>query len=802
MTIKFLKENEVKHLVYCFDHKDPSFRTKIYKDYKANRGEAPEDLVVQIPYIKKLTEALGIPALEKKGYEADDLIGSLAVQSAKKGWQAVIVSGDKDFSQVVSDKVILFDPMREKHYDKTAVQDKWGVLPHQMVDYLAIVGDSSDNIPGVRGLGPKGAVKLLKEYGDLESIYKNVKTLPDTVKEKLLDSKKEAFLSQKLAKIVLDIDFSKQKNNWKREPFKQTALKSLLQELGFKSFEKKLCPEESGKAAEPQPVKRLSSNLKVHCHSFSEITKRVQSYSKVWVFCKDNNWFMAHKNHIISLEDHNLQKIGSLFAEKRVQWLGYDLKKNWKVFNCTHPVCYWDSMLAGYLIESAFPGDLQKMSARYLKKDIEEEKLAPGEIYQLHKLLRKKLQKLLEDFKLEDFYQNVELKLSRVLFEMENKGVFLDKKELKTQEEEIDSHLNSLEKNIFKLSEKIFNLASPKQLADVLFTDLKLKPLRKTKTGYSTDGEVLNKLKHQHPVIPFILEHRELFKLKSTYVSALPQLINKSTKRVHTHFRQAQTATGRLSSINPNLQNIPIKTPKGQKVRKAFIAPPGFNLISADYSQIELRILAKASGDKALCRAFAEDLDIHKATASEIYQLPLKKVTEDLRRQAKAVNFGLMYGQGAYTLSESLSVSVNEAQEIITKYFKRFKSVKEYMEAVKKRALKKGYVETLFGRRRVIKELQSDRAQIRKMGERIAVNTPIQGTASDLVKMAMVRLRDSLYSSLLVQIHDELLFECKSDLLEEEKIVIKDIMENVVSWKIPLKVNIAGGKTWLAVHGA
>ncbi len=805
MTVKFIKEHKSEYIVYCFDHEKPSFRTKIYPDYKANRGETPEDLKVQIPYIKTLVSALGIPMVEHKGYEADDLIGALAVTGQKKNFKVVIVSGDKDFAQLVNTSVSLYDPMREVNYDKSGVQKKWGVKPEQINDYLAIVGDSSDNIPGVFGIGPKGAQKLLEEYGDLDNIYKKLDQIPKKTAEKLKASKKEAFLSKKLACIVTDINLEKSLSSFQRQSFQKEKLREILKELGFKTFEKKLCGgihgEESNNSTgkNQTTARRLSSNLKLHHLSWNELQDLIEPYGKIWIFSKGDQYYLSFKNKVISLENHNLKKLGHFFSDRRVSWYGYDLKKIWKDFDCIHPVPHWCSMVSAYLIESGPPGGFENVAIKYVGEEVSDS-MVPGEVYQIHKKMKKELEMRLIELNMLKLYTELELPLISVLYEMENQGIKLDNSELKKQSKDINQTIQKVEKEIFDYAKHEFNISSPKQLADVLFTEMGLHPIRKTKTGYSTDMEVLNKLKSQHPIIPLILEHRELFKLKTTYIDALPPLINKKTGRVHTHFRQALTATGRLSSINPNLQNIPIKTERGRKIRRAFVAPKEKQIVSADYSQIELRILAHITEDPALCSAFRKNLDIHTATASEIYSIPIKEVKDDLRRAAKAINFGLIYGQGPYTLSESLGISVSEAKEIIKNYFKRFKKVKEYMDSIVQLARKQGYVETLFGRRRVIRELSDSRFQAKKWGERVAINTPIQGTASDLVKMVMVELRNSLYSPILLQIHDELLFECDSGLLEEETRKIKNIMENVVSWKVPLEVNIHTGQNWQTAH--
>ena len=805
MTDKFIREHKSEYIVYCFDHEKPSFRTKIYIEYKANRGEIPEDLKVQIPYIKTLVSTLGIPMVERKGYEADDLIGSLAVTGQKNNFEVVIVSGDKDFAQLVNASVSLYDPMREITYDVSGVQKKWGVKPEQINDYLAIVGDSSDNIPGVFGIGPKGAQKLLQEYEDLDTIYKKLDDIPKNTAEKLKASKKEAFLSKKLACIVKDINLKKSLTSFQRQSFQKEKLREILKELGFKTFEKKLCGEVHGEkkndstGKNQKTTKRLSANLKLHHLSWNELQGLIEPYGKIWVFLKGTQYYLSFKNKVISLENHNLKKLGHFFSDQRVSWYGYDLKKIWKDFDCIHPVPHWCSMIAAYLVESGPPGSFENVSIKYVGEEISDS-LVPGEIYQIHKKMKQALEMQLTELNMMTLYTELELPLISVLYEMERKGIKLDSSELIKQSEDINQTIQKVEKEIFSYAKHEFNISSPKQLADVLFTEMGLIPIRKTKTGYSTDMEVLNKLKDQHPIIPPILEHRELFKLKTTYVEALPPLINKKTGRVHTHFRQALTATGRLSSINPNLQNIPIRTKRGREIRRAFIAPKGKKIISADYSQIELRILAHITEDPALCSAFKKDLDIHTATASEIYSISIEKVKDNLRRAAKAINFGLIYGQSPYTLSESLGISVSEAKEIIKNYFKRFKKVKEYMDSTVQLARKQGYVETLFGRRRVIRELSDSRFQAKKWGERAAINTPIQGTASDLMKMVMVDLRDSLYSPLLLQIHDELLFECDNSFLEEETQKIKSVMENVVSWKVPLKVNIHAGQNWRTAH--
>ncbi len=846
MTVKFLREYSAEYVVYCLDHEKPSFRKKIYKEYKANRGEMPEDLKQQLPYIKKLVQILGIPTMIKESYEADDLIGSLSVQACAKKFEVVIVSGDKDFAQLVGPCVSMYDPMREKTYDIEGVKNKWGVYPQQMVDYLALVGDSSDNIPGVTGIGPKGASNLLEKYKSLEGIYKCLDDLPKKTMDKLRKGKDLAFLSQKLVRIVTDGDWGVTDGRLKlqgrvadcssdeltsffrRQDVNRDQLEALLKELGFtlkpeyfvlspknnkKNTNKTNHPIRSGNSSVVSKVvsknaskdRKLPGNLKTHFITLSDLCVLITPYAKVWVFSHNDQIFLSYKNRVISLVGLSLDKVGKVLFDKNVCWHGYDLKSLWRKFLPDDLVVKplgmrigragWCTMMAGYLTQGAASYGFRQLCLKYLDEEVSKD-LLPGEVYRLHTKLQKALENDLAQKNMMDLYQNIELPLIAVLLEMECWGIQLNVLELQRQSVEIQEDLSVLKKKIFNYTKNPFNLASPQQLADVLFKQLNLSPVRKIKTGYSTSADVLEKLKDKHLIVPLILEYRELFKLETTYVSALPKMVNKKTSCVHTHFRQALTTTGRLSSVHPNLQNIPVKTKRGKQIRRAFTARKDCVLVSADYSQIELRVLAHLTEDVALCQAFESDQDIHRVTASKVYGVPLGRVSDEQRYSAKAVNFGLIYGQGAYSLSELLEVSLESAKDLIQSYFQKFKRVREYMESSPQKARQRGYVETVFGRRRYIGELQSVRFHTQKFGERAAINMPVQGTAGDLVKIAMLELRNSLYSPILLQIHDELLFECNKNLVDEEVKYIKNIMENVVSWRIPLKVNIRIGKNW------
>ncbi len=819
MALKLLREVKPDYMAFCFDRKEPSFRLELDPNYKANRSEMPEDLVPQVPFVRKITEELGIHALDLKGYEADDLIGSLTHYGLKNGLEVVIVSGDKDFAQLVNDKVTLYDTMKEIKYNRDGVMNKWGIWPEQMIDYLSIVGDSSDNIPGVAGIGPKGAQKLLHEYKTLEGIYENIDSIKsESTRKKLTESKDNAFLAKKLVTIVGDLDVVQSVDQLRLQPVQADRFRELLQDLGFKSFEKSIfgaggvlnlgdskptTPAESvvpdkpiDKPAGEKPI--VSENWQDSEADVASLKKDLKEGAEVWGLHTPRGFLLGFNGKACWLRGE-WSDLGELLKNKKLQWKGFDLKETWKNFSLTDEKVKWDSMLAAYVVRTGAIENFEETLQFFCGRTVPD--LASGaQLLELHELLAETLSIKMQSMSVEKIYQDIELPLIPILSQMEAHGVIVDRDELAEQSKSLHTDLVELEKQIHSLAGENFNIASPKQLGTVLFEKLKLPAGKKTKTGYSTDSDVLEKLKAHHPVAEKILEYRELAKLKSTYVDSLTQLIKPETGRVHTSFRQAFTATGRLSSVNPNLQNIPIRTERGRLIRKAFIAPKGCNLISADYSQIELRVIAHITEDEGLMRAFSEDLDIHTVTASEVFSVSLKDVTNDLRRKAKAVNFGIAYGQGAFGLSEVLGIGRKEAQEIIDRYFERFARVKEYMSSVIQQAHEKGYVETIFGRRRYVDELKSSNPNIKKFGERAAINAPIQGSASDLVKMAMIEVAHIKDTPLILQVHDELLFECPKDVCDANLKLIKEKMENVYKLKVPLKVNVAAGPNWDEAH--
>lgn len=803
MTIKLLREIQPDFMAYCFDTKEPSFRHEMYDQYKANRTEMPDDLVPQLPYIKKITEALGIPIFEQPGQEADDLIGSLSFFGRKHNLDVTIVSGDKDFAQLVGPFIHLYDTMKEIIYNEDGVQEKWGVPPGKMIDYLALVGDSSDNVPGVQGVGPKTASKLLVDYNDLDGIYKNVDQIKsDKLREKIVSSKKDAYLSQKLVTIKTDIDLEIELADLSLKPIEREKAQALFDELEFKTFAKRIFGANEDEIAQPEiqntQVETESKVLLEKEVTVSDLKSIMKKNTILWGVYTERGLYLSDESIVYVLKDDPI-KLGQFLSDQNILWKGSDLKEFWKLIKIKNPLPLWDHHLAAYVIKAGEIGSFNEIYKNYFLKQMPDFP-TPSELIRCHLELEQLLKQKLAQRNGMNIYNTIEIPLTAVLYSMEAKGIIVDATELENQSKGLARDIKQIEKEIFELCGESFNIASPKQLAHILFEKLKLEPIRKTKTGFSTDSDVLMKLISKHPVCKLIIEYRELSKLKSTYVDVLPLLIDKITGRIHTSFHQAVTSTGRLSSTNPNLQNIPIRTERGFAVRKAFVAEAGHEFISSDYSQVELRILAHITSDNGLVSAFENNIDIHKATASEVFNVQLGDVTPNMRRIAKAVNFGLAYGMSAHGLAENLNISREEAASIIKNYFAKFPKVHDYMNDTIEFAKKHGYVETELGRRRYIEELKSKNVNIRKFGERAAINAPMQGAASDIVKKAMIDIFTHTDISMLLQVHDELVFESPKSKVDDHGLVIKNIMENIVKLRVPLKVEVTHGKTWGEAH--
>ncbi len=883
MIIKVLEDLRPSHIAVVYDTKHPSFRKEMFADYKANRSAMPEDLVPQMDYIKKYVETLGLPAFEQPGFEADDIIGTLAERAAhmEKEADVCIVSSDKDLMQLVDKHIYLYDTMKDLKYTPEEVKNKLGVLPPLVPDYLGIVGDSSDNIPGVKGIGPKGAVALLEQFGSLEGIYRNIEEVKKEGQRKtLIECQDVALLSKELATVKRDMELKTDWHALRCEPTAGEAHFALLQELEFGNLEKRMrawkMPAGEGKkiALAPAPVEVRpyappAGDLAAAAKKEYKILRTAKELEAALKSVSDAP-LLAIDTETTSLQIHEAELVGFSFAghsdrafyvpvghvnaEGKLADGQMPLKEALKIFgafikgrkltgqNLKYDVnifrgvgieispaqIAFDTLIASYILEPEQRHNLDVLAGKYLgHKTITFEELCgegknqisfaqvdtekageySAEDSHVALLLTDILAKKLAEIPaLERVYRNIDLPLVPVLASMEWEGVAIDTAHLQKISGVFAEQMEALEQRAHELAGGEFNLSSLKQLAKILFEDLKLPVVKKTKTGFSTDVEVLQKLRHLHELPEVILENRELAKLKGTYVDVLPTLCHPKTGRVHTNFNQTIAATGRLSSTDPNLQNIPIRTPSGRLVRQAFVARSGNLLLGADYSQVELRILASMSGDELLCKAFNEGQDVHSLTAAQIFGVPLKNVDSDQRRKAKAINFGLLYGKSAFALSEELSISRTEAADIIKKYFAQYPTIRGFLDGLKESAKKSGYAETLFGRRRYIEGIHSQNKMLLAGAERMAVNAPIQGTAADLIKIAMISLQGELWkgkwqSRLILQVHDELVLDVPESEVDSVSILVKEHMENAGLGKIhvPLTVETGVAKNWLEV---
>jgi DNA polymerase-1 len=842
MLLKLLRDLAPDYIVMTFDLKGPTTRHEEFVDYKATRKPMPDDLIPQIPFIKDVVRGLSISVLEKQGVEADDIIGTLAVQASKRGWRTAVISGDKDLMQLVDEDVTMIDTMKDKTYDIAAVNERFGVGPDKVVEILGLMGDTSDNIPGVPGIGPKTAQRLIEEYGSVEEVIKNSENLRNVkLRDTFRTYAEQARLSHQLASIRKDIeiDFDLQDAAIK-EPDKE-ILSKLFSEFEFSSLLQEIKRDTEKITKEYKQVldRKSLDELIVHLKNSREISCEV-----VWeknpptdligiAISDGSDAFyvpLGHSNALVQLQAKEVfAALAPVLSDSKIKKYGHDLK-NTLVFLAALAVdmqAAEDVMLAAYLLNPAKNSyELAELAWEYLHQQVSTPNdvaggkgktyplaLVPvdkmtayaGEradaIFALAPTLAAKLKKI----NALDLFREVEMPLLYVLTAMEKKGVLVDTSLLKQMSVELGQLLSISEEKIFRLAGEKFNINSPKQLQIILFEKLKLPTGKKTKDGYSTDADVLSYLALSHELPAEILVYRSLAKLKSTYIDALPALISPQTDRIHTSYNQTVTATGRLSSSNPNLQNIPIRTLEGKRIRQAFIAAPDCVLISADYSQIELRVLAHLSEDETLLEAFSSGEDIHNRTASDIFGVFPQMVNADMRRQAKVINFGILYGMSAFGLARELGVSMKLAQEYIDGYFQRYRKVRIYLDGILEGARRDGFVCTLLNRRRYLPELKSKIPSVRQFAERMAINTPIQGTAADLIKVAMVNIahlltKKNLIARLIMQVHDELVVE--SPVAEKEEIMklVKKEMEEVIKLKVPLKVEIASGKNWDEAH--
>jgi DNA polymerase I len=873
--IKVLEDHKPDYIAVATDSKEKTFRHERYEAYKATREAMPEDMIPQIGRIKQIVELMNIPLYIKPGYEADDIIGTAVKLAEKKGMESFAITPDKDYMQLVTEKVKIARPGRGSDevtiYDVAKVKEAYGFEPKQMIDYLALVGDSSDNIPGVKGVGEKTATPLIQQFGSVENLYKNLDKVdkPGT-KKKLEEHKENAFLSKELATIhcSVPIEFDFDKAKFEKPDFDK--LRDVFIELEFKNLFTKLLKIYDTNKVEEIKVEELSD---------SKTFDKSKSKYKLVTSLKDakalanklkKKSLFAFDTETDSLDQFDLRIVGASFSSKAGE--GYfvaidpgqkkkfsDGKERLKVEDFVKifkpvlenkkikKVCqngkydigvmrglginvenfYFDTMVASYIIDADQKHGMDDLSEKYLNykpislHELLGEKIDPTKIYdvnaeelsnyaaedaditfQLYEILEKEIKKE----KLDRVAYEVDFPLVPVLGEIEHEGIRIDKTTLDNFSKELQKMIISYTKKIYKTAGEEFNISSPKQLQVILYDKLGLTSGRKTKTGYSTDARALEYLKGEHEIVEMILDYRQATKLKSTYADALPNLINPITGRVHTDFNQTIAATGRLSSINPNLQNIPIRTDMGKEIRKAFIPrDKNYVLLSADYSQIELRLLAAICKDPGLMKAFKSGEDIHRSTAALVFMVDPKDVTPDMRRKAKEVNFGILYGIGPFGLKTRLGITQTHAKEIIETYFNTFKKVKNYMDDSVKKAKENGYSETLLGRRRYLKNINSKNHVVRQFEERVAINMPIQGTAADMIKIAMINIQKELEkrktkTKMVLQVHDELLFDAHKDEVDELRPVIKKLMEKALPLDVPIVVDTGIGDNWLDAH--
>ena len=801
MLLRILKEFRPEYLALCLDEKAPTFRHEAYEAYKAHRPPMPEELAVQIPYIREIAEALGVRVLSLPGYEADDLIATLATRLTNP---VVVIAGDRDLLPLVSDRVHLWDPIRERTIDPAEVERRYGLPPEKIPEVRALTGDPSDNIPGVKGIGEKTAVALIKAFGSVETLYERLSEVrPPRVRRLLEEGREAAFLSRKLVELETSVPVPLELEEYRlREP-DYPRLRALFLKLEFRKLLTELPPEKevAGEVVRVKgwpPEMRTAERVAIWVSGAEDLFGRKNISTLV----------LASPEKAYMLSGEGLEGLKGLFREEGVLKLVYDLKALYHLLGEAPESRgeVFDLKLAAWLLDPVRKSyALEELAEEYLGVRLPPalDERGAGERALVLQHLYPQLRRNLQEFGLERLLLEVEGPLARVLFEMERVGLKIDQAYLRTWARELREELKALEEEVFRLAGEPFNLRSGKDLSRILFQKLGLPRGKRTPkgTGYSTDVEVLSELATLHPLPGKLLRYRTVHKLLSTYVEPLLRLADPVTGRVHTTFHQTGTATGRLSSSDPNLQNIPIKGEEGDRMRRAFVAEEGWLLLSADYSQIELRLLAHFSGDENLRRAFREGRDIHAATAAEIFGIRPEEVTGEMRRLAKVINFGIAYGMSPFGLSKELGIDLKQARAFIERYFERYPGVKRYMESVVAEARERGFVTTLLGRRRPIPGLRSREKSVREFAERTAINTPIQGSGADLIKLAMLAidrtLREKGYAARLVlQVHDELLFEVPEGEIEAVKAIVRKEMEGVYPLTVPLKVNLAQGRNW------
>lgn len=858
---KYLEEEKPQYLCVAFDLKAPTFRHKEYEGYKAKRKGMPPELAVQMPIMKEVLDAMNIRRLELEGFEADDILGSISKCGENEGMEVIIVTGDRDALQLTSEHTKIKIPVTRAgitetdDYNYETIKEKYGIEPKQLIDVKGLMGDQSDNIPGVPGIGEKTALGLIKEFGSIENIYDNLETVNrKAVKEKLFQNKELAFMSKRLATVERDMPFLCNINELKMQGFNEDKLYQIFKRLEFRSLIEKFNLEKKIIASEKEKLLENSINI----NSLQElvlIKKEILLFSKFSIFPliekskdfteelvgialsyvtdeADTDGLEIYKSVYIDLNDEIdegdfLKEFSDIFKNPDIKKFGHDIK-NFITYIKRKEIEFnglsFDSMIAAYIIDpSRSSYTISELSEIYVEASIEAieqltgkgrnyvpyskipfEKISP--VASIHSKIILKLYNVLDNKIKENhqeiLYYDIELPLVEVLSDMEYWGFKVNIDSLRALSLELEGKINSITKEIYSIADEEFNINSPKQLGCILFEKLNLPVLKKTKTGYSTNAEVLEQLAFKHEIVSKILEYRQLVKLRSTYAEGLINVVNPKTGRIYSSFNQTVAVTGRISSTEPNLQNIPIKLEMGRNVRKVFIPQDdNFLLCDADYSQIELRVLAHITNDKNMIEAFINNEDIHTTTASKVFGIEKEDVSQSMRSKAKAVNFGIVYGIGEFSLSKDLGISVKEAKTYIDEYLNKYPKVRQYMHDIVKQGKELGYVSTLFNRRRYLPELKASNFNLRSFGERIAMNTPIQGSAADIIKIAMVKVHKELknrkmQSRLILQVHDELIVETINSEKEQVVEILKNSMENAANLKVPLNVDIKTGKSW------
>ena len=851
ILFKLLDDIKPQYIAVTFDLKAPTARHKLYDGYKANRHGMPDELAEQMPMIKEILKAMNIDIIEKEGYEGDDILGTLSCYGEQQNLDVTILSGDRDTFQLATDKVTIRIPHTKggktetDDYNREKVIEKYGIEPKQLIEVKGLQGDSSDNIPGVPGVGEKTALKLIKEYGSIDNLYKKIEEGTDNLKgkqrEKIIENKDLAILSRTLGTINLNVPITDDLSDLKLEEWDKEKVLEIFKELNFKRYIDRFSLEE-GKTSENKEKEVSYKSLE---KSETEVIDYIKN-NKQMIFYIDTKTindddkiikekisaisvYNPEKNEVYYTKILSIENWKEIFEKEEIKKISIDLTKIYillKQENITIEGIYYDVAIAAYILDPTnnklkiddlisnyldinvneyFPQeDNQKQINLFEdttnKEDENQEKISNLYAYAIFKI-KEKTEKELDDINCKDLFYNIDMPTIEILSNMQWNGMYIDKKELEQFGKELTEKLEIITKVIYEMAGEEFNINSTKQLGEILFEKMKLPVIKKTKSGYSTDVDVLEKLKKEDPIIEQILEYRQLMKLNSTYVEGLKPYINPKTNRIHSFFHQTITATGRISSTEPNLQNIPTRFELGKKVRKLFKPEKGNIYIDADYSQIELRVLASISGDKHMIEAFKEGQDIHKQAASKVFKTPIEEVTKEQRSNAKAVNFGIVYGISEFGLGEQLGISRKQAKKYIDEYLEQYAGIKEFMDNIKEEAKEKGYVETMFHRRRYIPELKSKNYMVRQFGARAAMNTPIQGTAADIMKISMLKVfeeikKRKLKSKIVLQVHDEMMLEVPLEEKDEVQKIIKDCMESAVKLKVPLVAEISEAENW------